>query len=75
MTEAAQKYLDDTCNACKKNTEYIYIVPVCPETTESGEKLTPKEKKELSDLADDLEKIKILFDLDKDVPKINESGD
>ena len=75
MTEAAQKYLDDTCNACDKHTEYIYIVPVCPETTESGDKLTPKEKKELSDLADDLEKIKILFDLDKDVPKINESGD
>ena len=75
MTEAAQKYLDDTCNACDKNTEYIYIVPVCPETTESGDKLTPKEKKELSELADDLEKIKILFDLDKDVPKINESGD
>lgn len=75
MTEAAQKYLDDTCNSCDKNTEYIYIVPVCPETTESGEKLTPKEKKDLSELADDLEKIKILFDLDKDVPKINESGD
>ena len=75
MTEAAQKYLDDTCNACDKNTEYIYIVPVCPETTESGDKLTPREKKEMADLADDLEKIKILFDLDKDVPKINESGD
>jgi len=75
MTEAAQKYINDTCNSCNKNTEYIYIVPVCPESTETGDKLTKKEKKELEELAQDLEKIKILFDLDKDVPKINESGD
>lgn len=75
MTEAAQKYLDDTCNACDKNTEYIYIVPSCPDTKENGEKLNKKEQKEVQELADDLEKIKILFDLDKDVPKIQESGD
>ena len=75
MTKAAQKYLDDTCSACDRNTEYIYIVPMCPETNEDGEELTPKQKQEVKDLADDLEKIKILFDLDKDVPKINESGD
>lgn len=75
MTKAAQKYLDDTCSSCDKNTEYIYIVPMCPETNDEGEELTPKQKKEVQKLADDLEKIKILFDLDKDVPKINESGD
>lgn len=75
MTEAAQKYLDDTCNACDRNTEYIYIVPSCPDTKENGEKLTKKEEKEVKSLAEDLENIKILFDLDKDVPKINESGD
>ena len=75
MTKAAQKYLDDTCNTCDKNVEYIYIVPMCPETTESGEELTPRQKEQVKELADDLEKIKILFDLDKDVPKINESGD
>lgn len=75
MTKAAQKYLDDTCSSCDKNTEYIYIVPMCPETNDEGEELTPKQKKEVQELADDLEKIKILFDLDKDVPKINESGD
>ena len=75
MTEAAQKYLDDTCNACDRNTEYIYIVPSCPDTKENGDKLTKKEQKEVKSLAEDLENIKILFDLDKDVPKINESGD
>lgn len=75
MTEAAQKYLDDTCNACDRNTEYIYIVPTCPDTKEDGSKLSKKDQKAVQDLADDLEKIKILFDLDKDVPKINESGD
>ncbi|MBO4654069.1 MAG: OmpA family protein [Bacteroidales bacterium] len=75
MTEAAQKYLDDTCNACDKNTEYIYIVPVCPDSKENGGKLTKKDKEKVQALAEDLEKIKILFDLDKDVPKINESGD
>ncbi len=75
MTEAAQKYLDDTCSACDKNTEYIYIVPMCPESTENGNELSPEQKKEVKELAEDLEKIKILFDLDKDVPKINECGD
>ena len=75
MTEAAQKYLDDTCNACDKNTEYIYIVPVCPDQRDNGQKLTKKEKEELEDFAEDLESIKILFDLDKDVPKIAEYGD
>lgn len=75
MTEAAQKYLDDTCSACDKNVEYIYIVPMCPDNTENGNRLTPKQQQEVKDLAEDLENIKILFDLDKDVPKINESGD
>ena len=75
MSEAAQKYLDDTCSSCNKNVEYIYIVPSCPESKENGEKLSKKEQKEVEALAEDLEKIKILFDLDKDVPKIQESGD
>lgn len=74
MTEAAQKYLDDTCSSCNRNTEYIYIVPQCPDKKENGEPLTEAEQQEIKSLAEDLEKIKILFDLDKDVPKIQESG-
>lgn len=73
MTEAAQKYLDDTCSTCDKNVQYVYIVPVSDE--EGGKKMTKKEKKAAEELAEALENIKILFDLDKDVPKINEEGD
>ncbi len=73
MTEAAQKYLDDTCSNCDKNVQYVYIVPVSEE--EGNKKMTKKEQKHAEELAEALENIKILFDLDKDVPKINEEGD
>lgn len=67
-----------------KNQEYVYIVPVCDDliededegTTRGGKKkLTPKDKEALRELADVLSKTKILFDLDKDIPKISDYND
>ena len=75
VKQAAQKYLDDTCSMCDRNTEYIYILPVTPNRDENGNKLSRKDKGTIKDLAQSLSKVKILFDLDKDVPKINESGE
>lgn len=66
-----------------KNQEYVYIVPVCDdlvedegdEPTTGKKKLTPKDKAALKELADALSKTKILFDLDKDIPKISDYND
>lgn len=73
--DAFEKYLKDTCNACDRNTEYIYIVPSCPETKSNGDKMTPEETKVQQSIAEKLAKIKVLFDLDKDVPKITDEDD
>ncbi len=65
-----------------KNQEYVYIVPVCDDLVDDEEgdtpgtkKLTPKDKAALKELADVLSKTKILFDLDKDIPKIADYND
>ena len=65
-----------------KNQEYVYIVPVCDDLvddegddTPGKKKLTPKDKEALKELADVLSKTKILFDLDKDIPKIADYND
>ena len=70
-----------------KNQEYVYIVPVCDDLVDDEEgddnnnntpgkkKLTPKDKEALKELADVLSKTKILFDLDKDIPKIADYND
>ncbi|MCK9339181.1 MAG: OmpA family protein [Bacteroidales bacterium] len=84
MIEAADKFIE---NADKEGedgkTEYVYIVPICPDNMygddegddEGNErKMTRKEKANIKDLAKALSKVKILFDLDKDIPKITESN-
>ncbi len=79
MIEAADKFIetaDKEDDKCK--TEYVYIVPICPdnmnEEDENGNKMTRQEKGNIKDLAKALSKVKILFDLDKDIPKITESN-
>lgn len=65
-----------------KNQEYVYIVPVCDNLTDDDideatgkKKLSAKEKEQLRQLAEVLSRTKILFDLDKDIPKINDQND
>jgi outer membrane protein OmpA-like peptidoglycan-associated protein len=59
----------------KQDPQYIYIVPVCDQMEEDDEYLTPADKKAIADLSDALSKTKILFDLDKDIPKITDYND
>lgn len=59
----------------KQDPQYIYIVPVCDQMEEEDEYLTPADKKAIADLSDALSKTKILFDLDKDIPKITDYND
>lgn len=70
----------------EKTTEVVYVIPQCPEGFDdegddngngngNGTKMTPQERKNIKDLSDALSKIKILFDLDKDIPKITEQND
>ena len=59
----------------KQDPQYIYIVPVCDQLDNDDESLTEDEKKAIRDLSEELAKTKILFDLDKDIPKITESND
>lgn len=73
--DAFEKYLQDTCNACDRNTEYIYIIPSCPDTKANGEPMDEKGKEIQKSIAEKVSKIKVLFDLDQDVPKINKDGE
>ena len=59
----------------KQDPQYIYIVPVCDQMDNDDEYLTPDDKKAIEELSDVLSKTKILFDLDKDIPKINDYND
>ena len=59
----------------KQDPQYIYIVPVCDQLNDDDEYLTPEDKKDIQDLSDALSKTKILFDLDKDIPKISDYND
>lgn len=59
----------------KQDPQYIYIVPVCDQLEQDDEYLTPKDKQAIADLSDALSKTKILFDLDKDIPKISDYND
>jgi outer membrane protein OmpA-like peptidoglycan-associated protein len=59
----------------KQDPQYIYIVPVCDQLNEDDDYLTPEDKKDIQDISDALSKTKILFDLDKDIPKINDYND
>lgn len=87
MRDLKRRYMEDMINKSQepivvKNQEYVYIVPVCDdliededEATPGKKNLTPKDKAALKELADILSKTKILFDLDKDIPKISDYND
>lgn len=59
----------------KQDPQYIYIVPVCDQLDAEDDPFTPEEKAAIQQLSDELAKTKILFDLDKDIPKIQEYND
>jgi outer membrane protein OmpA-like peptidoglycan-associated protein len=54
--------------------EYYYFVPTISQDLLDDAANDPAKKKALLDLAQSLSNIKILFDLDKDVPKLNEKN-
>ena len=60
----------------KQDPQYIYIVPVCDQMNDDNDDyLTPEDKAAINELSDVLSKTKILFDLDKDIPKISDYND
>ena len=59
----------------KQDPQYIYIVPVCDQLNDDDDYLTPADKKAINDLSEALSNTKILFDLDKDIPKISDYND
>lgn len=59
----------------KQDPQYIYIVPVCDQLDNDDEELTEEDKAAIRELSDVLAKTKILFDLDKDIPKIADQND
>ena len=59
----------------KQDPQYIYIVPVCDQMNDDDDYLTPDDKAAINELSDVLSKTKILFDLDKDIPKISDYND
>lgn len=59
----------------KQDPQYIYIVPVCDQLNDDDDYLTPEDKQDIKDISDALSKTKILFDLDKDIPKISDYND
>jgi outer membrane protein OmpA-like peptidoglycan-associated protein len=75
MKDAKRKYMDEMMKKQKEpiivtNTvEYYYFVPSISQ--ELADVQDPNKKKALLDLAQALSNIKILFDLDKDIPKVD----
>ena len=59
----------------KQDPQYIYIVPVCDQLDNDDDELTEEDKAAIRELSDVLAKTKILFDLDKDIPKIADQND
>ena len=59
----------------KQDPQYIYIVPVCDQLNDDDDYLTPQDKEDIREISDALSKTKILFDLDKDIPKIQDYND
>jgi len=54
-------------------TEYYYFVPTISQELLDESANDPNKKKALMDLAQSLSNIKILFDLDKDIPKLDDN--
>ena len=59
----------------KQEPQYIYIVPVCDQLNDDNSGFTEEDKADVVALTKALENTKILFDLDKDVPKIADYND
>lgn len=77
MRSLKKRYMKDMMDKANepivvKTTEYVYIVPVCPEETDEQ---TQEQKDNIKQLAEILSNTKILFDLDKDIPKIADYND
>jgi outer membrane protein OmpA-like peptidoglycan-associated protein len=80
MKDAKRDFMDEMKKKQKEpiivtNTvqEYYYIVPtIAPELLDESAN-DPAKKKALLDLAQSLSNIKILFDLDKDIPKLDDN--
>ena len=76
MRDAKRKYMDEMMKKQKEpivvtNTvEYYYFVPSISQELADVE--DPAKKKALLELAQSLSNIKILFDLDKDIPKVGQ---
>jgi len=80
MKDIKKKYYEEMAKKANepiiiKNTEYIYIVPTVPDGYEDDENLSVQDKANIRQLAEALSNTKILFDLDKDIPKITENND
>jgi len=80
MKDLKKKYYEEMAKKANepiiiKNTEYVYIVPTCPAGYEDDDDLTQADKDNIKALADALSNTKILFDLDKDIPKYNDQND
>ncbi len=58
----------------KQDPQYIYIVPVCDQLDNGDGDLTDEDVAAINELSEALSKTKILFDLDKDIPKIDDQN-
>lgn len=77
MDDLKRRFMNDAIKRSNepiiiKTTEYVYIVPVTPANLEEEDRQT---RESILDLADALSNTKILFDLDKDIPKITDNND
>jgi len=79
MNDLKRKYMNEMMK--KKNEpiivtntvqEYYYVVPTISQELLDESANDPAKKKALLDLAQSLSNIKILFDLDKDIPKLDD---
>jgi outer membrane protein OmpA-like peptidoglycan-associated protein len=79
MGDMKRKYMNEMMK--KKNEpvvvtntvqEYYYFVPTVSQELLEENANNPEKKKAIAELAAELSKIKILFDLDKDIPKLDD---
>ena len=79
MSDLKRKYMNEMMKKQKEpivitNTvEYYYFVPTVSQELLEETANNPDKKKAIMDLAQSLSNIKILFDLDKDIPKLDET--
>ena len=80
MRDHKRRYMDEMMKKRNEpiivtNTvqEYYYVVPTIAQDLLDDAANDPAKKKALQDLAQSLSNIKILFDLDKDIPKLDDN--